>query len=88
MICLPDALRRMKDPTAAPCHPCILAALRNPLGEALATIKEQFEAELEGRKDDELRTLPTWTRPTNPRLNRIKNRARTLRRAAARGRQS
>ncbi len=45
MVCLQDALKIAKDPTAAPCSDCIVESLRNPLGEALARLASSFQAE-------------------------------------------
>lgn len=57
MICLPDALRRLKDPSAPPCAPCVVESLRNPLGEALAKLTEVFHAEMDAAPDPDLSKL-------------------------------
>ena len=50
MICLRDALKMAKDPTAGPCAKCIVDGLRNPLGEALASIASISHARIQTRR--------------------------------------
>lgn len=57
MICLPDAMRRLKDPTAPPCAPCVIESLRNPVGEALAKLAGDFRAEMDAAPDPDLSKL-------------------------------
>ncbi len=47
MICLPDAIRLMRDPQSAPCEPCVVAAMRSPITEAMNRVAVAFKAERE-----------------------------------------
>ena len=62
MICLRDARRRLLDPNAEPCPSCVIESLRNPLGEALASLVGQFAAARAAEPDPDLRGLGTTGR--------------------------